>query len=207
VGPEAQLYENGADLILLDVSLPDGNGFQLCSRLQHDDTFRNIPVIFLTAHTATADKITAFSVGADDYIEKPFDAAELRARIESKLKKRQWKVKQAEVLRRGALRLDVTRYRAYCLLGDTEKVLDLTAREFRILHHLATREGRIVTREQLLQCIWDDAVVVDRTVDTHVSNLRRKLGDLGEVIETVRGVGYRFITLKPEAILEPEPEP
>lgn len=177
------------DLVLLDVSLPDGEGYQLCSSLQGDPATQDIPIVFLTARSDTRDKVTAFRLGADDYLEKPFQPEELRARVESRIAKAVRRRRGEEVIQRGPLRIDLARH---CVSTSGGPEIELTSHELRLLHHLATHEERVLTRSQLMEAVWGDTVVLERTVDSHISNLRRKLGESGERIRSVRGVGYRF---------------
>jgi len=180
------------DLALLDVTLPDGDGFQLLSLLRNDERLGELPVVFLTARSATPDKVLAFSLGAEDYLEKPWDPQELRARVQARLRRLQAASEQAPVLRRGDLCLDLGSYRLFACSGDVETELELTPHEFRLLYRLASREDQVFDRAHLLEAVWGSTVVTERTVDTHVYNLRRKLGPYGRCIESVRGVGYRF---------------
>lgn len=186
------------DLVLLDVSLPDGDGFSLCSRMQSDERLRDVPIVFLTARTSTWDRTHAYTLGADDWIEKPFDLHELRARVEGRLRKLAARSESREVVLRGRLRLDAGLYRGFRRDDDGDHDLDLTPHEFRLLQHLARNEGRVFTRSQLLEAVWSpDVVVTERTIDTHISNLRHKLGPETHCLQAVRGVGYRFVAPAP----------
>lgn len=190
----AALAGEPPELVLLDVSLPDGDGYALCSRLQSDERLRDVPVVFLTARGGPQNRIHAFALGADDWIEKPFDPLELRARVEARLRKAALRSEHREELLRGPLRIHAGLYRAFRIDSDGEHDLGLTPHEFRILHHLAQHEGRVFSRAQLLEAVWSpDVVVTERSVDAHVSNLRSKLGGARGCLEAVRGVGYRFV--------------
>jgi two-component system alkaline phosphatase synthesis response regulator PhoP len=190
---DLRLEQHRPDLVLLDVSLPDGDGYELCSRLQGNEETAHVPIVFLTARSASQDKVVAFSLGADDYVSKPFDPLELRARVSARLAKHQAHTERKGHLRRGALRIDLDSFRAYLVVeGGEENELALTRHEFRILHTLASQPERVFTRAQLLERVWSNVAVGPRTVDAHVSNLRRKLGPQSECIESIRGVGYRF---------------
>lgn len=180
------------DLALVDLSLPDGSGFALCSELQADPAHRRVPVLFLTASDQLADKVMAFQLGADDFIQKPFAAKELRARVEARLRKSREREPTLETMRIGDLQLDPARYQVRAREGDSAHALDLTPHEFRLLHHLAVRRNQVVTRESLLESLWRPVVVSPRTINTHVSNLRGKLEGSQVRIEAVRGVGYRL---------------
>jgi DNA-binding response OmpR family regulator len=180
------------ELALVDLSLPDGSGFAFCSELQADPTHRRVPVLFLTASDQVADKVMAFQLGADDFIQKPFAASELRARAEARLRKSREHHGAAETIRIGDLHLDLARFQARAREGELARCLDLTPHEFRLLHHLAMRRDQVVTRESLLETLWRPVVVSPRTINTHVSNLRAKLHGLQVRIEAVRGIGYRL---------------
>ena len=177
---------------MLDIGLPDGDGHRLCARLQADERTRNVPVVFLSGSDQIRDKITAFSLGAEDYIEKPFDPAELRARIEARLTKVRARRELAHVLERPGLRLHVEELRAFGIEGGSSRRIDLTPNEFRVLHYLARFEGRVFTRKQILDAVWGDVVVSERTVDSHICSLRRKLGPGRDCVQSVRGLGYCF---------------
>lgn len=180
------------DLVLLDVGLPDGAGYHLCADLQGDSETRDIPVVFLTARSAGSDKVLAFELGAEDFVEKPFDPSELRARVQARLRKLEARERRDDLLLRGPLRIERTRYRAFAIEEGRERDLELTPNEFRILQSLAVRPARVVTRAQLLEVITGGAVSCERTVDSHLCNLRRKLGPHRHWVQSVRGVGYRF---------------
>lgn len=177
------------DLVLLDAGLPDSDGFALCSQLRCDPALQDVPIVFLTARGETSDKVMAFRIGADDYLEKPFEAAELRARIEARLRRTQKKDPQLSF---PDMQLDPVRQEVILRDDDREWSADLTPREFRILHCLAATRGMPVPRRQLMESAWAGIAVSERTVDTHVSNLRKKLAPHGDRLEAVRGVGYRL---------------
>jgi DNA-binding response OmpR family regulator len=183
------------DLVMLDVILPDGDGFELCRALQRDPGHSDTAIVFLSARSDTEDRIAAFSVGADDYLEQPFDRRELRARVMARLRRLRDLRQRDSLIRRGDLELDLTRQRA-TLSGDAgEEELDLTPHEFRLLFQLARDENRPISREQLMRSVWGNVVVYERTIDSHLSNLRKKLGKHSGYIQSVRGIGYRFSTL------------
>jgi two-component system OmpR family response regulator len=187
------LAGNEVDLILLDVSLPDMDGFRVCARLQADPATRDVPVLFLTAREDITGKLTAFSLGADDYLVKPFDPLELCARVKARLKKAGEREAQDRVLKRGPFVLSLDSQRARILEGETILNLRLRPMEFKVLHYLMKREGDVVSRETLLHEIAKgDSEAFDRTVDSHVCSLRRKLHGYGFCIEAVYGEGYRF---------------
>jgi two-component system, OmpR family, phosphate regulon response regulator PhoB len=183
------------DLVLLDIILPDGEGYRVCTRMQSEERTRNTPVFFLTGKTDVDDKIRAFSLGADDYIVKPFDPLELKARIEAKLAKKKIKDSTEDTFRKGKLKIDLGFQKAFQVGEDgKENDLRLTPAEFKLLHYLIRNEGKLCSRSQLLSAIWGKEVhVLDHNVYTHICALRRKLADRAEYIESVPRLGYRFV--------------
>jgi two-component system, OmpR family, phosphate regulon response regulator PhoB len=178
------------DLILLDLMLPDLSGIEICKKLKQDDTTRRCPVIMLTAKGEEIDRVVGFEVGADDYVVKPFSLRELMLRIKAVMRRGRDEDASTEQLVFGVLRTDAAAHQLW--VGDEE--VRLTALEFRLLNTLLSRKGRVQSRDTLLSDVWGiDADVTTRTVDTHVKRLREKLGPAGGYIETVRGVGYRFL--------------
>ena len=182
------------DLILLDVTLPDGDGFDFCSKLQNEERFLRTSLIFLTAKSNLADRVLGFSLGADDYIVKPFEPLELRARVEAKLRKSGFRNQFIESISKAGIRINIPLQKAYLILENRqERELPLTPIEFKILFHFLRNEQTVMTRDQLIKSIWGEQVVMtDRTVDKHISSLRDKLDEKGRFIETVPRSGYRF---------------
>lgn len=178
------------DLAILDLSLPDGSGLSLCSALQSDPDRSGIPILFLSASKDSSDKVMAFQLGAEDYIEKPFERAELRARIAKRL--RRAPDRASEELRLGDVRLDGSRFCASLRTHTGSRELDLTPHEFRLLHYLGSRRDRVVARDTALSELWGPVIVSRRTVDAHVSNIRGKVMGSRVVIDGIRGVGYRL---------------
>jgi len=176
-------------LVVLDLMLPDLSGTELCRRVRSDARLAALPIIMLTARSEEVDRVVGFELGADDYVTKPFSPRELTLRVQAVLRRAQATEEPERALQHGSLALDPERHR--CSV-EGEKV-GLTAKEFRILHALMSRPGRVMSRQRLLDLIWGaDITVTERTVDTHLKRLREKLGPAGGLIETVRGVGYRF---------------
>jgi len=187
------------DLALVDLGLPDGSGFSFCSELGADPAHADIPVIFVAGSAEIADKVMAFQLGAEDYVQKPFAQRELRARIEARLRRRPERFAAGAPIRVGDVRLDPARFTARIGAGATARTIELTPHEFRLLLHLAERVGQVVARESLLEALWHPVVVSHRTIDTHVCNLRNKLGGCRLRIEPLRGVGYRLVATTEES--------
>ncbi len=179
------------DLILLDIMLPGMDGLEICRRLRRDAATAHIPVIMLTAKSEETDIVVGLELGADDYITKPFSPRVLTARIRAALRRAQQtdQDEQADILSLGGLQIDRSRHE---VLVNGEPVR-LTATEFSLLNCLAKRPGWVFSRYQIVEAVrGEDYSVTDRAVDVQIVGLRKKLGDLGSYIETVRGVGYRF---------------
>ena len=177
------------DMIVLDVMLPEMDGFEICKSLRLDSTTSKIPIIMLTAKAAEIDRVLGLELGADDYLTKPFSPRELLLRIKKILARGQTEEKLRDQLRFGDLLIDVPRH----IASWKGKTIELTATEFRLLTVLAQRAGRVQSRDHLLRDVWEyDSLIDTRTVDTHMRRLREKLGGAAQYLETVRGVGYRF---------------
>jgi len=173
--------------LVLDLMLPVLEGTEVCKRLKADPKTAHIPVLMLTAKAEEVDRILGLELGADDYVTKPFSPRELVLRVKKLLER--GKPQPVEVLRHGDLVVDLAKH-AVAIRG---KSIELTATEFKLLATLMERRGRVQTRDTLLADVWGYEGDIDtRTVDTHVRRLRDKLGKAADLIETVRGVGYRF---------------
>jgi two-component system phosphate regulon response regulator PhoB len=178
------------DLIVLDLLLPRVDGLEICRLLKSDAKTKHIPIIMLTAKSEESDVVAGLELGADDYITKPFSPRVLLARIKTVLRRKaQEPVDQQQVIRAHELVIDPGRHEVTAF-GEP---LQLTFTEFRLLHFLASKPGWAFTRSQIVDAVkGEDYPVTERSVDVQVTGLRKKLGDLGGYIETVRGVGYRF---------------
>ena len=177
------------DLVILDLMLPGLDGIEVCRELKANTATAAIPVLMLTAKAEETDQVEGFAVGADDYVTKPFSVKILLQRVKALLRRSAGMEPPAEVLAQGGVRLDKRSHRV--TVGDQPVSLTLT--EFRLLEALLRQPGRAFTRQNLMAAaIGDNAIVLERTIDVHIKSLRRKLGAAGELIETVRGVGYRF---------------
>ncbi|MHB1381841.1 MAG: response regulator transcription factor [Thermoleophilia bacterium] len=182
----ARAVEGRPDLVLLDIMLPDIDGFEVCRRLRQDT---DIPIIMLTARDDSTDKVVGLELGADDYITKPFEPRELVARVKAVLRRSEGGGPAPVALAAGALRLDNARHE----VEAAGVPVRLTAKEFELLSYLMLNRGLALSRQQLLEHVWGyDFFGGTRTVDVHVNLLRKKLGD-ALVLETVRGVGYKLI--------------
>lgn len=178
------------DLIILDVMMPELDGLRLCSMLKMDSKLKDIPILFLTACGNTEDRVRGFEKGADDYLTKPFDNRELVARSKAILSRTlRKKVAMTGKLKGGGIVLDPDSHEVFI----NDELVDLTNTEFKLLHLMMERIGRVQSRENLLVNVWNyDSEIETRTVDNHVGRLRGKLGKKGGLIKTVRGVGYKL---------------
>lgn len=184
-----QVGEKTPDLIILDLMLPDADGMDICKHLKSKDKFSSIPIIMLTAKGDETDKILGLEFGADDYVTKPFSPRELVARVKAVLRRRQ-KVEESEKLDLGGiLTIDTEKYEVFV----EGKRAELTSTEFRILKLLLSKKSKVFSRYDILDHLWgDEKIVLDRTIDVHIKNLRDKLGKAGRFIKNIRGVGYKL---------------
>jgi DNA-binding response OmpR family regulator len=177
------------DLLILDLMLPDADGMDICKYLKKKDKYASIPVIMLTAKTDETDKVLGLELGADDYVTKPFSPRELVARVRAVLRRKEQKDVAKKIEIGNILVIDLQKFEVRL----KNKKIDLTTTEFKILKILAVRQGWVFSREQILNELWGtDKIVIDRTIDVHIKNLREKLGKVGEFIKNVRGVGYKL---------------
>lgn len=177
-------------LIVLDLMLPEMDGLEVCKMLRRDPATAAVPIVMLTAKAAEIDRVLGLELGADDYLTKPFSPRELVLRVKKLLTRGTGKTEEPETLAFGDLLIDVPRH----LVSWRGKRVDLTATEFKLLTILAQRRGRVQSRDHLLRDVWEYNTLMDtRTVDTHMRRLREKLGPASKFLDTVRGVGYRFV--------------
>lgn len=182
------------DLIVLDLMLPDLDGLEVCRRLRRDGPGRAVPILIVSARGEESDIVAGLELGADDYVTKPFSPKVLMARVRNILRRTESSSETTGNARRiemadGHLVLDADRYRLVC----EGEPIELTRTEFEILRCLADRPGFVRTRAQIISSMYGDgAVLTSRTIDVHITAIRRKLGSYGRLIETVRGVGYRM---------------
>jgi two-component system, OmpR family, alkaline phosphatase synthesis response regulator PhoP len=176
------------NLILLDLNLPGMNGFEICRRLKAESATAKIPILMLTARADETDKVLGLNMGADDYVTKPFSMRELVARINATLRRSESVGSERPIFDNGTLRIDHSTYR----VNYKDREIRMTRKEFSLLSELARNEGRVLTRETLLDRVWGMNYFGDsRTLDVHIRRLRQKLGNPG-LIETVTGIGYRL---------------
>lgn len=184
------------DLVLLDLMLPGMSGTEVATELRKDPTTASVPIIMLTAKSEESDIVVGLHIGADDYVTKPFSMSVLLARIAALLRRAERpEGEEREILEAGPIRMDTHRHRVE--IDGAPVVLTLT--EFRLLAAIIAGKGRVLSRDRLIdKAIGHDVIVTDRTIDVHLSSLRRKLGKARDYIETVRGVGYRLASREDE---------
>ena len=177
-------------LVVLDLMLPEMDGLEVCKILRREPTTKAIPIIMLTAKAAEIDRVLGLELGADDYLTKPFSPRELVLRVKKVLQRGRVEDDEEKTMKFGDLLIDTPRH----LVSWRGKAIELTATEFKLLSVLAKRRGRVQSRDQLLRDVWEyDSLIDTRTVDTHMRRLREKLGPAAKFLDTVRGVGYRFV--------------
>ena len=177
------------DLIILDLMLPDMDGFEVCKFLKGQDKYAFIPIIMLTARAEETEKVLGLELGADDYVTKPFSPRELVARVKAVLRRNIPKEETKKIKIGDMLVLDTEKYEVE-LEGER---IELTTTEFKILQLLSTKKGWVFSRDKILQHLWgNDKMVLDRTVDVHIKHLREKLGKASIFIKNIRGVGYKL---------------
>lgn len=177
------------DLVILDLMLPDMDGIEICKYLKSEVSYRQIPIIILTAKTEETDKIIGLELGADDYITKPFSTRELVVRTKNILKRYQ-KTHETKIQTIGnILSVDFEKYEVYV----ENKKVQLTTTEFNILKILLSKKGWVFSREKILEQLWQgEKFVIDRTIDVHIKKIREKLGKASKLIKNIRGVGYKI---------------
>lgn len=183
------LNKEQIDLVILDIMLPKMDGFEVCKKIKQDKRLSSIPIIMLTAKSEEVDRVLGLELGADDYVVKPFSPRELVLRVKAIIRRGESEEISKDILRVGRIKIDIPEHK----VTVDKKGIELTVMEFKLLVTLIQRKGRLQSRDRLLTDVWDiDTEVTTRTIDTHIKRLRQKLGKMGEMIETVRGIGYRF---------------
>ncbi len=191
-GKEAiEALKEKPDLIVLDVMMPEIDGYEVCEKIRAKEKYKNIPILFLTAKSSEQDEVHGLNIGADDYIAKPVSIKKLIARIKSNLRQSDFNNNEDRniIIEAGPIKIDKEKYVVYL---NKEKLV-FPRKEFELISYLAEKAGKVVPRDQILNTVWGkDVFVVDRTIDVHIRKIREKLGDYSNLIETVKGVGYRF---------------
>ncbi|MFQ5951995.1 MAG: response regulator transcription factor [Candidatus Omnitrophota bacterium] len=183
------LKDQKPDLILLDIMMPEMDGFDICKVLKKENEYSSIPIIMLTARDQVVDKVLGLELGADDYMVKPFSNEELIARIKAALRKREEAITTKKVNIGDMILMDVDKHKVMVEGKDVE----LTSAEFKILFLLSSKKGHVFTRQTILDYLWgDEKIVVDRTIDVHIRHLREKLGKASKFIKSIRNVGYKI---------------
>jgi DNA-binding response OmpR family regulator len=177
------------DLIILDLMLPDDDGFEVCKSLKNQDKYAGIPIIMLTAKGEEVDKVLGLEIGADDYITKPFSPRELVARVKAVLRRGKEEKMPMSIKIGEEIEIFPQEYKVF--VSGKEK--ELTSTEFKILLLFAKRKGWVFSRNQILDYLYEgDRIVFDRTIDVHIAHLREKLGAVGDCIKSIRGIGYKL---------------
>jgi two-component system phosphate regulon response regulator PhoB/two-component system alkaline phosphatase synthesis response regulator PhoP len=186
---QKSLISGQPDLVILDLMLPDADGIDICKDLKSEKKTAHIPVMMLTARGEELDRVLGLEIGADDYVTKPFSPKELVARVKAVLRRHSQQENAETVELAEGVVMDLNRYE----VSVRGRKLDLTTTEFKLLRILAERRGWVFSRDEILTRLWgDEKAVLDRTIDVHITNLRKKLGRAGAIIENVRGVGYKL---------------
>ncbi len=182
------------DLAIVDISLPDGTGYEFCDWVRMEKDNHELPIIFLTAKESLDSRLTAFSVGGDDFMAKPFNFLELRVRVNAKLNR--FKKQSKMFITLGGIKVSFREQTVHLEDSSSDESLEITPIEFKILSLLMSDSERAFSREELLDEVWGQNIYVyPRSVDAHVSNIRKKLGSKGSLIKSVHGLGYKFSVL------------
>lgn len=184
------LKKKTPDLIILDLMLPDADGFEICKNLRSQEKFADIPIIMLTAKGEEVDRVLGLEIGADDYVTKPFSTRELVARVKAVLRREKKEKGLKKSLKIGE-EIEIFPQEYKVKISGNE--IELTSTEFKILLMLSKRKGWVFSRDQIIDYLYEgDRIVFDRTVDVHIAHLREKFGKLGDVIKSIRGIGYKI---------------
>lgn len=188
------ILKNEFDLIILDIELTDGDGYQVCTWIKGQPETLDIPVVFLTNRSTPTDKVLGFSIGADDYIAKPIEPLEFKARVDTRIKANDRRKNRIESFTVGPFRVEIATSTIYMNTdGSGEKSLDLTHKEYKLLVYFLQNKNLTLSRQQILDKVWERSInVTDRTVDSHVHAIRKKIGRFSSQIESVPKEGYRY---------------
>jgi DNA-binding response OmpR family regulator len=192
---ESEMRNSDFSLALFDIQLPDGDGIHFYSQFKKDTNLEKIPVIFISGNGQISNKLLAFSLGADDFITKPFDPLELNARVESKILKAISKKDEKKIKTLGDVQIDFDRQKVFYTNNGNEIDLNLTSKEQKMLSFISNRIEQVFSREQILNNVWANTHITDRTVDSHMAHLRSKLQNTQIDIKTVKNFGYK-LTIK-----------
>lgn len=196
-----KLSKNHVDLILLDLMLPDGEGFQFFSKIKENSNYTEIPIIILSAKNQIQDKVMGFHLGAEDYIVKPFEPAELKIRVETRIKRNQVAKDHESVFNIGNMSINHLEQKIIIQKNHIDQIIELTTTEFKILSFLCKHKDQVVSREQIINSAWKHGFnVSDRTIDSHISRIRKKISDSDHNIYAIQGVGYKFAQVKKESL-------
>ncbi len=182
-------------LVILDVNLPDGNGFEFFSTLKNSRHEFSTPLFFVTGNSGIPDQVLAFSLGADDYLIKPIHPILIRAKVNARIKRQEELNKNSDVNIVGNIKLVLSQYKVFLLNQDQEKEINVTPIEFKFLALFAKNEGRVFSRDQILNSIWGDQIsITDRTIDCNLSRIRAKLKQSTHTIKSVHKIGYKLVS-------------
>lgn len=187
---------NDFSALLIDIQLPDGDGLRFLTQITNNDKYKNVPTMILSHHADISNKVMAFSFGADDFIGKPFDPIELHARVSAKVRKRDNETENVQTKKIGDLLIDFNRQKAFHFHKGKETDLNLTSIELKILSLLTKRLEHVYSRDQIMDQVWGQTNISDRTVDSHVAHLRQKIEVTTASIETSKNFGYRAVLKK-----------
>jgi two-component system phosphate regulon response regulator PhoB/two-component system alkaline phosphatase synthesis response regulator PhoP len=183
------LKKNIPDLVLLDLMLPDMDGIELCKFIRSDNKLKKVPIIILSAKSDEIDRILGIEIGADYYLTKPFSIKELLVRIKTLLRDNTSRESNSILTINNILLIDQEKY----IVKVKGQPVQLTSAEFNLLRLLASKKGIVFTRDKILNYLWgEDKIVLDRTIDVHIKNIREKLGEAGKFVQNVRGIGYKL---------------
>lgn len=193
---EEALVKCNFHALLLDIQLPDGDGLRFLTQLKHNEKYIKIPIMILSGHAEISNKVMAFTFGAEDFITKPFDPVELNARVSAKIRRRQLEIDKAKIRKIENLMIDFDRQKVFYINNSTEQDLGLTSIEIKIISFLTKRLEQVYSREQIMDNVWGETFITDRTIDSHVAHLRQKIEKTQVQIDTVKNFGYRAV-IKP----------
>lgn len=191
----AAMGQNQFSALLVDIQLPDGDGLRFIGELAHSKATKDVPALVLSNHDVISNKVMAFSLGAEDFIGKPFDPIELRARVSAKIRRRESEREVLNVRRLADIVIDLDRQKCVQIKGSQENDLGLTGLELKILLLLTRRMEQVFSRDQIIDDVWGQTHITDRTVDSHVAHLRQKLKSTQVHLETVKNIGYRVTVI------------